>query len=172
MKKLAEAAQINRSTIYQYYDSILSVLGDCISHKAGNANRRIPDPNDVDFLRQVQQVVLDAYRGIKENTELYQLVHRCGSKFGPARHAAVLRDNTLEFYRGVTAGLIAQDDSLAKYESLLPTLLSDTSGLIVRQWTDSGCQESPETVANLTMTVFGGIISSLKHSGPSSHHSE
>lgn len=165
MKKLAEAARVNRSTLYQYYDSLLSVLGDCISHKAGNANHRIPGPDDVDFCEQIHQVVLDSCRGIKENLELYRLVQRCGSKMGPARHNAILQDNALAFYRGITDGLVARNGALSAYRSYLPHLLSTASGSIARQWVDGGCQESPEYIARLTTTAFEGIISSLEKAG-------
>lgn len=166
MKKLAEAAQINRSTIYQYYDSLLGVLGDCISHKAGNANHRIPNPADADFLDQVRQIILDSCQGIKENLELYRLVQRCGSKTGPARHNAILQENALAFYEGITEGLIARNEALSPYRCYLPSLLSNISGSISRQWVNDGCQESPEYIADLTMAVFEGTIASLSKDDP------
>ena len=161
MKKLAEAAQVNRSTIYQYYDSLLSVLGDCISHKAGNANHRIPSPDDEDFYEQIREVVLDSLRGIKENIDLYRLVKRCGSKTGPARHNAILQENALTFYEGVTEGLVARNGALSGYRQYLPSLLSNASGSISRKWIEGGCRETPESIADFTMSVFRGIVDSL-----------
>lgn len=161
MKKLAEAAQVNRSTVYQYYDSLLSVLGDCISHKAGNANHRIPAPDDEDFYEQIRQVVLDSLRGIRENLDLYHLVQRCGSKTGPARHNAILQKNALTFYEGITEGLVARNEALSGYRRYLPSLLSNASGSISRKWIEGGCREAPEFIADFTMSVFQGIVDSL-----------
>lgn len=163
MGMLAEAADVNRSTIYRYYSSLFDVLGDCIYEIAGKADERIPSAaTREDFMGQVRQTVENSYRGIRDNRGLYSFMERSPKTvFCKTEHVAVVEEHSASYYRGLVDGLLDLGVHLIVPRRCLEITLGRTSGAVVQYWIESGFRETPEEMADITVRLFEKSIEAL-----------
>ena len=158
VSELAREAGINRSTFYRHYDSIFAVLGDCIALNAGNADKKVPDPDDPEFMEKVRLVLEDSFRDIATHPELYGMAGRYQSKVGVARHVAILQERANAFYEGLMPGLEARYPGLSAARKYIPSVLAHVSGGITDLWVMSGMKESPEEMSRMELRIFCGLL--------------
>lgn len=165
MAALAEAADVDRSTIYRYYSSMLDVLGDCLYEIAGTADRYIPTASNwEDFMQEIYEAVERSYQGISANRKLYALTqqqHRI--TFGSMEHVFRIESRSNAYYRGIVQGLQDMGLALTVSPRYLECVLSGASGSIVNYWIESGFSETAEEMAQRTITTFEAIIRSCSN---------
>lgn len=165
IKQLAEAASVNRSTIYDHYDSLLSILGDCIYHIAGRADQQIPSSDDPNFMCNLKSVIAVSCRDIRDNCDLYLFSKRYLNKIPiDAQHIAIVKSHSDLFYKGVVEALFQIHPHLAIKSEYLERMLSCISLASIEGWRTSGFKEEPEDVADITIKAFEGIIAAFNNS--------
>ena len=158
VSELAKEAGINRSTFYRHYDSIFAVLGDCIAINAGNADKKIPAPDDPAFMEKVRIVLEESFRDIANHPDLYQMSGRYKSKVGVSRHVAILQERANAFYEGLMPGLEVRYPGIAAVKAYVPVMLSRLSGGVTGTWVAGGMKESPEEIAAMEYRAFLGLL--------------
>lgn len=159
VEMVASQANVNRSTIYRHYCSLLDVLGDCIYQIAGKADESVPTGAYPELMSQVRETTHEALLGIKENIKLYSLLGWYASGFpGAADHVRFVQTHSEMYYKGLVENLIKSRPNILEKPEILAKLLESISGAIISQWVASGFAELTETVADKVVAYQRAII--------------
>lgn len=159
LSMVAERAEVNRSTVYRYYESLMDILGDCIYEVSGMADEHVPPHGAPDFDDRLERVIACSYRDMRDHASLYLLIRRFPQDTpSGSPHVGVVEAHSRKFYRNLVDQLVALRPGIAGSHAYLETTLSGISGALAKNWIDGGFVEEPEELARVTMSFFSACI--------------
>lgn len=157
VKELAETADINRKTFYNYYSGVHQVLDEIENEVVGALEA---DLADFDFDRDIQdpnEIFRKLTALIGSDPEFYGRMFQSGSKSSLGdKLGGLIRDKTVEFFRKKTVGDPQVIQIAADY--IIFGVLA-----VHRSWYNGGCKMPVEQVSRIVGEL---VVNGLKSFSP------
>ena len=156
IKEVADGADVDRKTVYNYYGGVYEVLGDLQSELATTIEKEI-DAFDFET-RDIQDVFLVLTRIVKENMELYSLVMGINKN-------SVFITQLVEYLKEKIAIIIERRNHQADAKKIAFAAEYVTAGMFMayRSWFHSEHSQSLEEFTyGISQLVLGGLNAFLQ----------
>lgn len=156
---IAAAAGLHRSTVYRYYGSTLSLLGDCIADMFNLTKDRVPSGDDPNFWAVLERNSIWSHRQIKENRELYLLTKRRDNMLPTEpEHVTLLAQLSTNYFDKIVEEYERCQGPLSVEGAYLSRALRSMCFSVTEQWVEGDMRESPEEIAALMTKLVRSLL--------------
>jgi AcrR family transcriptional regulator len=164
IQEIAISANINRSTVYRYYQDIYDILHDCLVVYCGAQGRVVPRPDEPDYFCKLKGNIRLGAEKVKEHQRLYLV----GSNRGLLGYVNNLMNRTIDeqeylHHKAVLESLGIDEKNVAIPLEYVITTSRDLINSFFEVWVVAGCAEPINTFVNtVTFAYFGYLYAITK----------